>query len=221
MSIVPWDFQKKKGLAIIVGSTTDCISAHVAMLLGSKRVFSDNLGKTTNSNNNTKKNTTEDEDSNDEVGDINSYGIIYLMGHGSSEKHTINTKTMKYIADELCNAGYNGKPTIYITSCEAADESYGKSICELLQEELDNRDIQCKVKSDFDGLSIIIDNEDTNKIEGHNIKPRSNEDENSANMKQKKFKKEHPYKKKNIHLDDGELKDVNEFKKELIKDLGG
>lgn len=96
MSIVPWDFQKKKGLAIIVGSTTDCISAHVAMLLGSKRVFSDDLSNNINSNNG----MAEDGDS-EKIADINSYDVIYLIGHWSSKKHTINTKTMKYIADEL------------------------------------------------------------------------------------------------------------------------
>lgn len=208
MSRVQWSFPK--GLAIIIGDKTDVISVHVAMLLGCERVF---LNELENLIKNTDGALTEHENT---IKDINSYSIIYLMGHGCAKCHTINKKTMKYVAEKLCDAGYNGKPTIYITSCEANKKFLGKSIRQLLKKELHNRSIQCKVLSHFDGLSIIISN--ANTVEGHNVKP-CKICEKCGDCKQKNFIKSHPYNRKGIYLNSNERNEVNNFKIKLLNIL--
>lgn len=216
MSKVQWSFPE--GLAIIIGDKTDVISVHVAMLLGRERIFLDDLEKgTVNSINNTNSATTEHENSTiDAIKDINSYPIIYLIGHRDIMRHTINSKNMKYVAEKLCDAGYNGKPTIYITSCEANKKFLGKSIRQLLKKELYNRNIQCKVLSHFDGLSIIISN--ANTVEGHNVKP-CKICEKCGDYKQNNFIKSHPYTRKGIYMTVREFIEVNNFKIKLINIL--
>ena len=54
------------------------------------------------------------------------------MGQGSLKKHTINTKTMKYIAEKLYDAGYRGKQILYITSCYAKALTRGMSTLKLM-----------------------------------------------------------------------------------------
>lgn len=220
----------KQGLAIIVGNEPDGILVHVAYVLGLNKngKYFYNL-----------------DDIRKEIIDCNDNDIIYLIGHGNPQKHTIDGQNMEYIAEKLWYAGYRGKQILYITSCYAKALTRGMStlklmvsylkklfgskiniapktsMLNLLREKLEEKGVpHDKIQSDFDGLSITINNNNNNNIQAWNIKAYA-VDSKIKERAQKRFLGKNDY--LNIHHSLGSvaLDNINHFKIGLIQDFGG
>lgn len=81
---------------------------------------------------------------------------VYICGHGNKVERKIGGRKMPEIADLLIKAGYKGKQQVYLIACSANEKYKGKTMVNLLEEEL-NKKLH-RVVSDATGTTVTLMN---------------------------------------------------------------
>ena len=191
MDIKEVDFEFKQGIALIIGKKiflrqcykTDITVLHTAWCVSNEAYYIDNVN----------------------FRHIDKNKLIYISGHGTSNKSIAN-RNVKKIAKVLIDKNYEGKQDIYITSCKGRKIAYN-----LKQVFLNKYNIKCNIVSSINKSSITIKQDNSIKqydVEGSNTR--------SYNNGIKKIGKSVFYNKNSqVSFDEKKMKEVNSLRKQL------